>query len=129
MPSYDYTCEKCGLIEITHSIKDDAWESCPHCGHAISRLISGCAGIITKNKEANQYNDIKHAKYWRDKNGDRHKVVDGDGTSKSPTVTKQFRTQEEVSEIKRQSAEAAKKVRNENSYKRYVREVMRNKKQ
>lgn len=41
MPVYDYKCEKCGAVE-THFVKIADLESAtfPHCGQAMSRLIS-----------------------------------------------------------------------------------------
>ena len=32
MPTYDYACAKCGLMEIQHSIKAAAVTTCPTCG-------------------------------------------------------------------------------------------------
>lgn len=41
MPTYPYSCPKCGDIEIVHSIHDDAWTKCPECGtKGIKRQIS-----------------------------------------------------------------------------------------
>lgn len=45
MPRYDYkhcheSCEAGEIIEIVHSIHDDAKTECPYCGRKIERLIS-----------------------------------------------------------------------------------------
>ncbi len=87
--TYEYECAKCGVMEITQGIKDDILEKCPECnGTEFIKLISLCGGIIIAGRQANQYAEIKSAKYWRDKNGVRHKVGPGDGHTGSGTVTK-----------------------------------------
>ena len=87
---YEYECSKCGVMEIIQGIKDDILEKCPDCSSAeFTKLISLCGGIIIAGREVNQYSDILRAKYWRDKNGVRHKVGPGDGHSGSGTVTEQ----------------------------------------
>lgn len=48
MPTYDYQCSKCELIEeIQHSIHKDPMFKCPKCKHKMERLISGGMQIIT----------------------------------------------------------------------------------
>ena len=44
MPTYHYECKKCGTLEISHRITDDAWTVCPECGGEIKRIISPDAG-------------------------------------------------------------------------------------
>ncbi len=48
MPTYDYSCEKCGPFEIWHSIKEDAMKVCPTCGSKVERLISANVGFVFK---------------------------------------------------------------------------------
>ena len=55
-------------------------------------------------REANQYNDILKAKYWRDKDGVRHKVGSGDGHTGSGTVSKQTATPAEIRATKKRDA-------------------------
>ncbi len=131
MPTYEYKCEDCGVIEILHSIMDDAKEECPECGRGgLERLISLGTGFIFKGKQANQYNDIKKARFWRDQDGNRWPVTASDGSSNSPTVSKKRqRTDEQVKQIVKARKAAAKKKRNQNSYKRYVDQVKRTKRQ
>jgi putative FmdB family regulatory protein len=129
MPTYEYKCNNCGIIEIFHSIKDEAWTICPHCSGEISRLISPGGGIIIGHREANQFADIQMAKYWRDKNGVRHKVTPADGTSKSPTVSKQTVSDEEVQRRTKKSRERIRKQESKESYRRYVKNVFKNKAQ
>lgn len=131
MPTYEYQCETCGKIEIFHGIMEEDKTVCPVCSKdGLVKLISAGSGFIFKHRAANQYNDILKAKYWRDHNGVRHKVTPADGHCSAPTVSsKQTRTPEEVAAIKKQASERAKKQRSEQSYKRYVEEVKRKKRQ
>lgn len=48
MPTYEYQCEKCGLIEIWQSIKDNALTVCPTCGSKVERQISANVGFVFK---------------------------------------------------------------------------------
>jgi len=129
MPTYQYECESCGPMEIFHSIKDDAWTECPECGGEIQRLISCGGAVIMKGREANQYNDIQLAKYWRDKNGVRHKVTPSDGTTKSSTVSEQTVSPEEAARRTKESKKQLKKQQSKESYRRYVRDVFKHKRQ
>ena len=127
MPTYEYNCEQCGTMEIFHGIKEDAHKVCPECGKkGLERLISGGAAVIIKGRQMNQYNDVKFAKYWRDQNGVRHKVGQGDGHSNSPTVPKrQIASPAKVqARIHRDRKRSAKQRSNE-SYQRYIQNVRR----
>ena len=49
MPTYEYACPKCGIIEFFQSIKDEPLAKCPQCKRAkVTRLFSGGAGVIFK---------------------------------------------------------------------------------
>lgn len=49
MPAYEYLCQECGgHFERRQKMSDPEIESCPACGGAVRRLISGGAGAITK---------------------------------------------------------------------------------
>ncbi|HOS39064.1 MAG TPA: zinc ribbon domain-containing protein [Spirochaetota bacterium] len=49
MPTYEYACESCDhRFERFHGMNDEANITCPRCGGAAKRLISGGAGIIVK---------------------------------------------------------------------------------
>lgn len=87
MPTYNYECQKCGVIEIFHGIKEDDRTVCPECEEVgLKKLICGVGGIIIKGKEMNQYPEVKYAKYWKDSHGNRHRVTPADGHSKSVTI-------------------------------------------
>ncbi len=50
MPPYEYRCEACeGHFEQRQKMSETAIESCPACGGHVKRLISGGAGIISKD--------------------------------------------------------------------------------
>lgn len=49
MPSYDYECTSCShTFEAFQSMSDAPLSTCPECGGAVKRLISGGMGIIFK---------------------------------------------------------------------------------
>lgn len=49
MPTYEYACAVCGIIEVFQSMREDPLSACPECSSKkIQRLISGGAGIIFK---------------------------------------------------------------------------------
>jgi len=128
MPTYEYQCSDCGVIEIFHGIKEDPHTVCPCCKKSgMVRLISGGSGVIIAGREANQFDDIKYAKYWRDKNGMRHRVTPQDGSSKSATIKKQTVSPEEVQRRIKQERENTKRKRTEQSYRKYVRKATRKK--
>ena len=76
MPTYDYRCNTCGLVnEVTHSIKETPVINCPHCleeGHEVpmERLISfNSAGFIFKEWTPSQLYKIS-----RDKEKKNHEL-------------------------------------------------------
>lgn len=49
MPTYEYSCDRCGLMEVFQSIKESALTVCPTCGgKKIQRMISSGGGVIFK---------------------------------------------------------------------------------
>lgn len=49
MPLYDYACKQCGRrFERRQRMSDPPVETCPECGGAAERLVSGGAGVILK---------------------------------------------------------------------------------
>lgn len=40
MPLYEYSCKKCGVVEVRQSINDEPLKTCPTCKGGIKRLIS-----------------------------------------------------------------------------------------
>lgn len=49
MPTYEYECPACGVIEVVQSMKDAALTTCPQCRkRKVTKLISSGAGVIFK---------------------------------------------------------------------------------
>lgn len=47
MPTYEYACGTCGIVEVFQSMRDDPLRRCPECGdRRFQRQISGGAGVI-----------------------------------------------------------------------------------
>ena len=40
MPIYEYSCQKCGVIEVTQRITEKALAKCPTCKGKVKKLIS-----------------------------------------------------------------------------------------
>lgn len=112
MPHYDYICDNCGVIEIFHGITEDDKTTCSECKGSLTKIVSAGAGVIIAGREANQFNDIKAAKYWRDKNGNRHLVTAADGYSTSATVNRQTATEAEIKSKVKKDRKAEKVKRN-----------------
>jgi putative FmdB family regulatory protein len=118
MPFYEYKatdakkgCEYCKIsFEIYTSILSENLLKCPKCGEQIEKIISTPASFIFLGKQMNNYNDVKHAKYWRDNNGIRHRVTAADGCTNSPTVSKRITaTPEQIEGRIQKDKEATKK--------------------
>jgi len=103
MPTYEYDCINCGIIEIFHSIKDSNHSICPKClSDGLKKIISSGAAIIIRGKSVSQYNDCKVSKNWRDVNGELHKVTSSDGHKKSATpFVRKTRSDLEIENIKK----------------------------
>src|SRR5688572_1068256 len=49
MPTYEYACPTCGIVEAFQSIKEPALTKCPSCKKAkVQRMVSSGAGVIFK---------------------------------------------------------------------------------
>ncbi|MBN1475865.1 FmdB family transcriptional regulator [Candidatus Sumerlaeota bacterium] len=52
MPTYEYECGACGhLFSAKQRMSDAPLDTCPECGEAVKRLLSG-AGVIVKGSSA-----------------------------------------------------------------------------
>lgn len=110
-------------FEIMQSITAEKLTHCPECGNEITRLIS-LAVIHFGGRQANQYPEVKSAKYWRDNDGNKWPVTAADGSTKSPTVSRnRKRTDEEVRAVIKQQKQESKRKRNQDSYNRFVKRV------
>ena len=134
MPFYEYkcadpahACDHCkDVFEIMQSILAEPIKVCPDCGYPVEKQISQIAGAVFKGREMNSYNDVKIAKYWRDKNGDLHKVGPGDGCLSSGGVgRKQTASPQQIEAKKKRDAEIRKRQRGVESYKRFLQNAKR----
>ncbi len=50
MLTYAYACDRCGEFEVQQSITEARLETCPECGDAVRRLISGGSGFVMGDK-------------------------------------------------------------------------------
>lgn len=112
IPTYEYKCNNCGVVEIFHGMSEDNKTKCPECNvDGLVKLVSAGGGVIIGGREANQYSDIHAAKYWRDKNGNRHPVTAADGYSTSSTVDRQTVTPAEAKAKTKRDRKAERKKR------------------
>lgn len=131
MPFYEYqcqnkisSCDNCiEIFEYYQPITAEALACCPVCNNPVERKISMITGFIDKNRQMNQYNDVKYAKYWRDKNGNRHKVTGADGSISSPTVSSKITASPAQIKAKQKiDVSKSKQKRIQDSYKRYLKD-------
>jgi putative FmdB family regulatory protein len=68
VPTYEYACRKCGIVEAYQSIKDAPLVRCPQCKRGkVTRLLSSGGGIIFKGSgfwetDYNRSSDYKSRK-------------------------------------------------------------------
>lgn len=48
MPTYDYSCPKCGLFEKFQGIRDKKLAKCPECDSPVKRMIGKGCGVHFK---------------------------------------------------------------------------------
>lgn len=49
MPTYEYLCPACGVVEALQSMRDAPLTVCPQCGvEPVTRMVSRGAGVIFK---------------------------------------------------------------------------------
>lgn len=76
MPTYEYACPACGIVEAYQSIKDKAFSKCPQCRTAkVSRLFSGGGAVLFKGEgfwetDYNRSSDYKAKAKAERSNGD-----------------------------------------------------------
>jgi putative FmdB family regulatory protein len=72
MPTYEYACPKCGLVEAFQSIKEDALSKCPVCKkHKVTRMVSLGGGVIFKGSGFWE-TDYNRSKEYADKSKGEH---------------------------------------------------------
>ncbi len=94
MPTYEYACAKCGIVEVFQSMKDDALTKCPQCKRGkVTRLFSGGAGLIFKGSgfwetDYNRSSDYKAKAKADDGGSAADSGADPAAASKSKPATK-----------------------------------------
>ncbi len=49
MPTYEYACSSCGIVEAFQAMRDEPLKKCPQCKRCkVVRIFSGGAGVIFK---------------------------------------------------------------------------------
>ncbi|MBA3683626.1 MAG: zinc ribbon domain-containing protein [Planctomycetes bacterium] len=49
MPTYEYACSSCGIVEAFQAMRDEPLKKCPKCKRCkVVRIFSGGAGVIFK---------------------------------------------------------------------------------
>jgi putative FmdB family regulatory protein len=77
MPTYEYACSACGIVEAFQSMREDPLTVCPNCKkRKVHRLVSLSAGVIFKGSgfwetDYNRPDQEKRAKAAKPKDGDK----------------------------------------------------------
>ncbi len=88
MPTYEYACPNCGIVEVFQSIKEKALTRCPQCKkRKVARMLSGGAGIIFKGSGfwETDYNRSDDYKKKSKEDAKDAKGAKGDPETKSKT--------------------------------------------
>lgn len=48
MPTYEYKCENCGIIEVFQGIMDPSLKNCPNCNSEIKKVIPRKFSVLFK---------------------------------------------------------------------------------
>jgi len=48
MPTYEYKCPNCGIIEAMQKVIDEPLSTCPKCGAVVKKIVSHGVGIVFK---------------------------------------------------------------------------------
>jgi len=84
MPTYEYRCPKGHAFDVFQKMSDPAGASCPECGEAGERVLSGGAGFLFKG-DGFYITDYRSADYKKKAEADRGGAPDAapDKASKS----------------------------------------------
>ncbi|MBA3708451.1 MAG: zinc ribbon domain-containing protein [Planctomycetes bacterium] len=88
MPTYEYACPTCGIVEVFQSIKEAPLKKCPQCKkQKVTRIVSGGSGVIFKGSgfwETDYNRSSDYQKKTKDESGSQP----ADGKSESKTEAK-----------------------------------------
>jgi len=115
MPTYEYACPKCGLVEAFQSIKEDALTKCPKCHkQKVTRMVSGGGGVIFKGSGFWETDYNRSKEYTNQAKKDAAAPLEGKSESKSegkpdtPAETKSSGADEKKSDSKKSDSAPAK---------------------
>jgi putative FmdB family regulatory protein len=88
MPTYEYACPKCGIVEIFQSIKEKALTRCPTCKKAkVQRMVSVGAGIIFKGSGFWETDYNRSADYQKKSKDESAPATSDEGVTQPKTAT------------------------------------------
>ena len=88
MPTYEYACPHCGIVEVFQSITEKALTRCPQCKkRKVSRMMSGGAGVIFKGSGFWE-TDYNRSDDYKSKSKSESESVDRSAETKPKTQTK-----------------------------------------
>jgi len=70
MPTYEYRCPKGHAFEVFQKMSDEPVTTCPECGQAAERVVSGGAGFLFKG-EGFYITDSRSAEYKKKAEADQ----------------------------------------------------------
>lgn len=91
MPTYEYACPTCGIVEAFQSIKEPALTKCPCCKKAkVQRMISSGGGVIFKGSGFWETDYNRSGDYAKKQKADLAPAAKSDNksTDTKPTDTK-----------------------------------------
>ena len=94
MPTYEYACPACGIVEVFQSITEKALTRCPQCKkRKVTRMLSGGAGVIFKGSgfwetDYNRSDDYKAKSKSESDGGSPPKDTSSETKPKTETKTK-----------------------------------------
>jgi putative FmdB family regulatory protein len=87
MPTYEYACPTCGIVECFQSIKDAPHTKCPTCRKAkVSRLVSSGAGVIFKGSGFWETDYNRSADYKKKASSESGEGSSGENAPAKPKV-------------------------------------------
>lgn len=107
MPTYEYACPKCGLVEAFQSIKEDALTKCPKCKkQKVTRMVSTGGGVIFKGSGFWETDYNRSKEYATKAKSDT--ATPADHTTQVPADAKTTTTAEPKTDSKKADAPATK---------------------
>ena len=87
MPTYEYACKKCGVVEAFQRMSEEPLSRCPECGRrGVKRIVSGGAGVIFKG-DGFWETDYNRSSDYKDKAKKESKGSDNGDKKVSETKT------------------------------------------